>query len=334
MSNNKLNIVFAGTSEFAASILSSLLASPNYNSTFIISAIYTQPDRESGRGRKITPSAVKQIILDYNNAHPSSVINIEQPVDFKNQTDIDKLDSYSPDLMIVVAYGLILPQAVLDIAKYECVNIHASLLPRWRGAAPIQRAIIAGDKKTGIAIQKMERKLDSGPIILSAECGITDTDTTLSLTQKLLDLAKLLVNQLVDNYKTLLNNNYQQQDHSLANYAHKLDKAESPVDWQQSAEIIHRKIRGLNPWPSVTSCGDVDNTVVAFKILNAHVINNNANINPGTVLNSHNKNIIIQTGHNQLEITKLQFSGGNPISAQDALNGKYKALFANQQILK
>ncbi len=335
MPNNLLNIVFAGTSDFAAKILNSLLCSPNYNKLFTLSAVYTQPDRESGRGRKIAPSPVKQVILDYNSANQHN-IRIEQPVNFKNNADISQLQSYQPDLMIVVAYGLILPQSVLDIPKLECVNIHASLLPRWRGAAPIQRAILAGDVQTGITIQKMEQKLDTGPSILQASCNILDGDTTITLSEKLCDIAISLTNDLVTNYKTLLSNkNYQKQDESLANYAHKLDKAEAEINWQDSAVNIHRKVRALNPWPSVTAIGTLpDSQDTIFKIIDADVISAHSALQPGSVLNENNKHIIVQTADGQLEITKLQFSGGNIITARDALNGKYKSLFTHHNILK
>ena len=339
MPNNLLNIVFAGTSDFAAKILSSLLTSPAYNKIFTISAVYTQPDRESGRGRKVIPTPVKQVVLNHNTINNSNLC-VEQPLNFKNDADITRLQSFQPDLMIVVAYGLILPQVVLDIPKLECVNIHASLLPRWRGAAPIQRAILAGDLESGITIQKMEQKLDTGPSILTSSCSILDNDTTQTLSDKLCDIAINLIKNLIDNHQTLLNkNNYQAQDNNLATYAHKLDKTESLIDWHDSAVNIHRKVRALNPWPSVTAvCTSADSQEILFKIIDANIIKNisdiSANTKPGSIINQHNKNIIIRTGDGQLEITKLQFSGGNVITARDALNSKYKSLFTHNNILK
>jgi methionyl-tRNA formyltransferase len=263
MSNNisgvkkKLNILFAGTPEFAAKILEDLLI--NFDNQFNLTAVYTQPDREAGRGRKLTPSAVKQLVLDKLINIPLN-IPIEQPLDFKDPNTIEKLRSYQPDLIIVVAYGLILPQALLDIPTYGCINIHASLLPRWRGAAPIQRAILAGDVETGVCIQQMERGLDTGPVISSAKSLIDNNETTESLTNKLLQLAISLLNKYLKNLLLSHINpaqySFQQaipQDHSYATYAHKLTKAESIIDWTQSAELIYRKIRALNPWPSVTT---------------------------------------------------------------------------------
>ncbi len=329
MLNNKLQIVFAGTPDFAAQILKSIL------NTYHISAVYTQPDRESGRGRKVTPSEVKQVTLNHNATLSTSAnyieaiesIKIEQPINFKDPDSIKKLQQYHPDLIIVVAYGIILPQAVLDIPKYGCINIHASKLPRWRGAAPIQRAIMAGDHETGISIQQMERGLDTGPILCESTCTIEETDNTPLLTAKLLKQAIELLPVCLE--KIIYHNIHPKiQDNSLATYAHKLSKEESSIDWTQSAQIIHQKIRGLYPWPSATS--SINNTI--FKIIEAKVLNQHHNkLNPGTII-IENKKIIIQTSRGQLELLKLQFSGSKPVTAQDILNGTLKELFLHHSL--
>lgn len=332
MLSKKLNVVFAGTPDFAAQILKSIL------NTYHISAVYTQPDRESGRGRKVTPSEVKQVTLNHNANLSTSAnyieaiesietIKIEQPINFKDPDSIKKLQQYHPDLIIVVAYGIILPQAVLDIPKYGCINIHASKLPRWRGAAPIQRAIMAGDHETGISIQQMERGLDTGPVICESTCTIEETDNTPLLTAKLLKLAIELLPVCLE--KIIHHNIHPKiQDNSLATYAHKLSKEESSIDWTQSAQIIHQKIRGLYPWPSATS--SINNNI--FKLIEAKVINHQNNeLSPGSII-VENKRIIVQTGQYQLELLKLQFSGSKPVTAQDILNGKLKELFLHHSL--
>lgn len=319
MPNQKLNIVFAGTPEFAKEILQDLLAVQEHT----ISAIYTQPDRNAGRGMKLSPSAVKSFILQNNYNIP-----IEQPDNFKLSHPeynhyINKLACYKPDILIVVAYGLILPKQVLDIPKYGCINIHASVLPRWRGAAPIQRAILAGDNQSGITIQQMDKGLDTGDIIAKTECKITDNDTTLTLSNKLVELAKPLLKNVLNNIasKKII---HLKQDHSLATYAHKLEKAESIIDLNTDAIDICRKIRAFNPWPGA-QINLKNNTII--KIWEAEVIKISSAIKPGTVVQANQTGIIIQCCPNQLKIHKLQFSGGKIITAQDALNGKYKDLF-------
>lgn len=350
---HKLNIIFAGTPDFAAEILQYLLQHQN-NNNYNISAVYTQPDRPSGRGRKLHSSAVKNIINSNQNIK-NNIIKLEQPINFKKQEDIDRLAEYKPDLIIVVAYGLILPQKILDIPKYGCINIHASILPRWRGAAPIQRAILAGDHQTGITIQQMEKTLDTGPVISASYCNIENTDTTTSLTIKLCELAKPLVlntiNKIYQNKDNINNLELIKQDDNLATYAEKLLKTESNINWHNTAIEIDRQIRALNPWPSVCCNININldndinsNNILTFKIIEAELLskqdlnlNNIQNIIPniisGTILNiikhNNNKKIIIKTNDNKqddllLAITKIQFSGGKIISVTDALNSKYK----------
>lgn len=325
---NKLNVIFAGTPDFSASILDSLYLNNNIN----ISAVYTQPDRPSGRGKKITASPVKSLVLEKNQLLSQS-IPVEQPDSFRKSNQnheqyIEKLKSYKPDLIIVVAYGLILPKSVIEIPTFGCINIHTSLLPRWRGAAPIQRAILAGDSETGVTIQQIDTGLDTGDIIAIDKCNITQSDTTLSLTDKLLNLSKPLLNKVIDSY--IANDTvFIKQDDSKANYAEKIDKSESLIDFHNDADTISRQIRAFIPWPIAKIALD-ENTFI--KVFSAEVITDsqakvNDKVIPGTIIESSKQGILIQCGKNSLNITQLQFSGGKIISAQDALNGKYKEIF-------
>lgn len=322
----QLNVVFAGTPQFSADILKDLLKNKNIN----VSAIYTQPDRPTGRGKKIIPSPVKQLILDYNQANQTD-IKIEQPENFKKsnidfEDNINKLKSYSPDLIIVVAYGLILPQAVIDIPNIDCINIHTSLLPRWRGAAPIQRAILAGDKTTGVTIQKIDIGLDTGDIIESCSCEINNKETTESLTTKLNDISKELLSLVLNKYLES-KVKYTKQDDSKATYAAKLDKTEALIDFNNSADFIDRQIRALNPWPSAKAQLKDD---IVMKVLEAGVVISSSNNNDlvcGTIIESSRNGMTVKCGEGYLNITGLQLSGGKPITVQDALNGKFKDLF-------
>lgn len=348
MTQQKLNIIFAGTPDFSAQILKDLLTNNNIN----LLAVYTQPDRQSGRGKKITPSEVKQVILDYNKQHHDCNINIEQPLNFRKsnpdyEDNINKLKSYQPDLIIVVAYGLILPKAVIDVPKYGCINIHTSLLPRWRGAAPIQRAILAGDHETGVTIQQIDTGLDTGDIIAISKCQISNTDTTISLTNKLLDLSKPLLHTVISSFINHSVSFTQQQEtdennNNLVTYAHKLEKEESIIDFNKDAEYIDRQVRALNPWPGAkikladnnfikvgkTAVKQRDDENTPGQIEKYIKLNfNNSNYNTGSILDSSPNGLIILCGNNtKLLITELQFSGGKMISVKDALNGKFKDL--------
>ncbi len=337
MQNKKLNVIFAGTPDFSAKILKNLLSNFDIN----LVAIYTQPDRQAGRGKKLTPSEVKQVILEYNK-NTNQNINIEQPLNFRKSNpdyayNIQKLRSYNPDLIIVVAYGLILPKAVIDIPKYGCINIHTSLLPRWRGAAPIQRAILAGDQETGVTIQQIDTGLDTGDIIALSKCNILDADTTADLTDRLLDLSKPLLDKVIKQFITHTVTFTKQIEtdfngHSLVTYAHKLEKEEGLIDFNNDATFIVRQIKALNPWPGVKIKLTNNNFV---KIGNARVIsdNNITNNAIGKIIQSTSDGILIQCGLNKLLITELQFSGGKMISTQDALNGKFKNLLCENNNL-
>lgn len=302
-----MRIIFAGTPDFAASSLQAVLDYCETNEHQVI-AVYTQPDRKAGRGKKVMMSPVKTLALEYD-------IPVEQPVNFKEQSDRDDLTKYDADLMVVAAYGLLLPQAVLNTPKLGCINVHGSLLPRWRGAAPIQRAIEAGDKKTGITIMQMEAGLDTGPMLLTAETPITDDDTGSSLHDKLAAQgAAFLV-------KALEKINAQElqpepQNDELATYAHKLSKEDAQINWNDSAENIERKIRALNSWPVCTA--EIDEHKV--RIWQAEVIDNISDEAIGTILRADKFGILVVCDEQLLLIKNLQMAGTKAMPVADFLN--------------
>ncbi len=305
MSNTKLKIVFAGTPEFAAIALAQLIKHEHD-----IVAVYTQPDRPAGRGRKLMPSPVKQIALDNN-------IPVEQPESLKKDpAAIEKLKGFVPDVMIVAAYGLLLPQAVLDIPSYGCLNIHASLLPRWRGAAPIQRAILAGDSETGITIMQMDVGLDTGDMLLKKPLLIGDSMNAGELHDQLAALGSQAILQTLED---LAANKLhpQKQDPALATYAKKLDKQEAWIDWTQTAQQIDRQIRAFNPWPVAQT--RVDNKIMRLR--KATVVDTTANVAPGTIVQASSDGIDVACGEGQLRLLDGQLPGGKALSIKDLLNG-------------
>lgn len=310
MTPTKYRIVFAGTPEFAASALR-VLIEHGHN----IVAVYTQPDRPAGRGRKPQESPVKQLAHQFQ-------LPVEQPLSLKKDTEAaNQLATYQPDVMIVAAYGLLLPQNVLDIPRLGCLNIHASLLPRWRGAAPIQRAILSGDNKTGITIMQMDAGLDTGDILLTKALPITSTTNAGELHDLLATLgAEAILESLQD--LPQLQSHAQKQDATKATYASKLNKHEAWIDWTQPAQSIERQIRAFNPWP-------VAQTMLDGKVLRvrqAQLKNVAADAPAGTILKVSNDSIDVACGEDQLCLLDGQLPGGKALAVRDLLNGR-AALF-------
>ena len=311
MPHTALRIIFAGTPEFAASHLSGLLRS-RHN----VIAVYTQPDRPAGRGKKLQSSAVKQIA-------EGAGVPVFQPASLRDEQAQQELADLGADLMIVVAYGLILPQAVLDAPKQGCLNVHASLLPRWRGAAPIQRAIEAGDTQSGITIMEMDAGLDTGNMLAIARCPITRDTTAGSLHDELATLGMSLLLDVLDSLPEHLAGGAQQDD-DFATYASKILKPEAEINWQEDAEEISRKIRAFNPFPiCFTLLGEE-----RLKIHSAAAVHDTAVAGrPGSIFQSTAMGIIVACGSGQLCISQLQLPGGKALSAGQMLNAK-SALFS------
>jgi methionyl-tRNA formyltransferase len=306
-----LKIIFAGTPDFAATSLAALT-----NSEHQIVAVYTQPDRPAGRGRKLTASPVKALALKHD-------IPVYQPQNFKGEEEQAALRALDADLMIVVAYGLLLPLVVLEAPKQGCINVHASLLPRWRGAAPIHRSLLAGDTETGITIMQMDVGLDTGDMLYKTTCPILPRDTSGALHDRLAVLgAEALLNTLqriTDNQLSPV-----KQNDADACYAHKLTKQEGLIDWTESAEVIDRQIRGLSPWPvAFTTRGDD-----TIRIISASPEAIASTAAPGTIIETTKEKIIIACGSGtSLAIGHLQLPGGKPLSSRDVLNAR-KELFS------
>ena len=293
-----MKIVFCGTPEFSVAPLQKLIAN-NYD----VVAVYTQPDKGVGRGRKIQYSPVKQCALAHD-------IKVLQPVNFKNADDVAQLRQFQADLMVVVAYGLILPQVVLDIPKYGCWNIHASLLPRWRGAAPIHRALLAGDKTTGVGIMQMEAGLDTGAVFVQHECQIANNETAELLHDKLAIMGASALLECLELLENDLLPEPMPQNDALMTYAKKLDKSESRISWQENASIIERKIRAFNPWPGVVA----EIAGSDFKLWQAKVINAQVTNATGEIVKADKNTLIIQCGEQQLSILEMQKPGKKRMS--------------------
>ncbi len=325
ITSNRRRVVFAGTPEFAAVSLEALLAQQEALNIEIV-AVYTQPDRKAGRGQKISTSAVKQVATQHN-------IAIEQPATFKKSSvegmaARETLRSYQPDIMIVAAYGLILPIGVLTIPTFGCLNIHGSLLPRWRGAAPIHRALLAGDTETGITIMQMDKGLDTGNMLHKVSCAIRADDSAASLHDKLAELGAQAIGTVVKDLKSYQEKAIEQNDEQ-ANYAEKLVKSEGEIDWTQPAATIERQIRGLTPWPGAYTFMDGKRV----KVLASLPVNDTqqTTASAGTVISVGRKAILIACGKNDasdtnteastLRVTQLQFAGSKPVSAEQICHG-------------
>jgi methionyl-tRNA formyltransferase len=297
----KKRIIFAGTPEFAVPSLQALL-----DSQHTVCAVYTQPDRPAGRGRKLTSSPIKQLAVAHD-------IPVYQPVSLRKSEPQQELHALQADLMVVAAYGLILPQAVLESPRYGCVNVHASLLPRWRGAAPIQRALLAGDAATGITLMQMDIGLDTGAMLAKSECPILDADTGGSLHDKLAVIGAQLLTQHIDNIENM---SVAVQDESMVTYAHKLEKAEAILDWQQTAIALARKVRAFNPFP----IAQTELAGQTLRIWAAQAIDSKIDSPPGRIVQVARDGIDIATGEGILRLLTIQRAGGKAISVADFLN--------------
>jgi len=300
-----LNIVFAGTPDFAAEHLKALV-----DSRHNVIAVYSQPDRPAGRGKKLQPSPVKKVALEHD-------IPVYQPVNFKQDGALEELQALNADIMVVVAYGLLLPKAVLDAPKMGCINVHASILPRWRGAAPIQRAVEAGDSETGITIMQMDEGLDTGDMLNKVTLDIRANETGGSLHDRLLEKGPQSLLQTL----TLLQAGEaiaEKQNDLQANYAHKLSKEEALVNWNDSAENIERRVRAFNPFPvAYTLLGDQ-----RIKVWQACNLGQTTRLLPGTIASVSNEGIDVATGDGLIRLVTLQLPNKKAMSVADILNGQ------------
>ncbi len=306
MSGNSLRLIFAGTPDFAARHLAALM-----DSRHRVLAVYTQPDRPAGRGKKLQASPVKRLAA-------AAGLAVHQPASLRDEAEQQVLAALEPDLMVVVAYGLILPQAVLDIPRFGCLNVHASLLPRWRGAAPIQRAIEAGDPETGTTIMQMDAGLDTGDMLATARCPIERDSTAASLHDTLAAIGAPLLLQVLDDLPRYRANAERQDDHR-ATYAGKIRKEEAALDWSRDAETLDRAIRAFNPFPVSYSTLSGERV----RIWQAQPAGTGALPEPpGTILRSDRDGILVNCGRGQLRIRRLQLPGGRELSAEQVLNAR------------
>jgi methionyl-tRNA formyltransferase len=303
--STSLRIIFAGTPDFAARHLDALLSSGHQ-----VVGVFTQPDRPAGRGKKLMPSPVKVLAEEHG-------LPVFQPASLRPQENQQLVADLNADVMVVVAYGLILPKAVLDMPRLGCLNVHGSLLPRWRGAAPIQRSLWAGDADTGVTIMQMDVGLDTGDMLYKLSCPITDEDTSATLYDK---LAELGPKGLIDTLQQLADNRVQPevQDEALVTYAEKLTKEEARLDWSLPAAQLERCIRAFNPWPM--SWLEIDGQPV--KVWQASVIAGPVNAAPGTIVEANKQGIQVATVEGILNLESVQPAGKKAMSAQDLLNSR------------
>ncbi|NIB39509.1 methionyl-tRNA formyltransferase [Pseudomaricurvus alkylphenolicus] len=297
-----MRLIFAGTPEFAAHHLQILIDSEHE-----LVGVYTQPDRRAGRGKKLVASPVKQLAEQHQ-------LPVFQPVSLKDEAEQQQLRSLNADVMVVVAYGLLLPQPILDAPRFGCINVHASLLPRWRGAAPIQRAVEAGDSESGITIMQMDIGLDTGDMLVKVNCPIEPAETGGSLHDKLMHLGGPA---LLDALNQIEQQTLQpeKQNDAEANYANKLSKEEAAVDWQKPARELLRQIHAFNPFPVAYFQEGNDR----IRIWQATVDNSDGT--PGTILSSGCDGLVVACGEHSLRMTEIQLPGKKPAAIRDILNG-------------
>ena len=299
-----LKVIFAGTPEFAAQHLQALI-----DSHHCVCAVYTQPDRKAGRGRKLHPSPVKALAQTQG-------IPVLQPLSLKSEEAQQEMAAFNADIMVVVAYGIILPLSILSTPRLGCVNVHASLLPRWRGAAPIQRAILAGDTQSGVCLMQMDKGLDTGAVLAVSSCPVSNKDTGQSLHDTLANLGSA---QLASSLDQLAENKLrpQAQDDSQACYAAKLSKAEAQLDWQQSAEALARQVRAFNPWPVAFT--RLDEEVVRIWQATPMQIDTPENCPAGAILSADKEGILVACSEGALRLETLQLPGGKALNAEQLL---------------
>jgi len=306
-----LRIIFAGTPDFAAKHLSALIESNHQ-----VVAVYCPPDKPAGRGKKLTSCATKELAL-------ANSLHVEQPINFKDQEAQQQLASYNADVMVVVAYGLLLPEIILSTPKLGCINVHGSILPKWRGAAPIQRSLEAGDPETGVTLMQMDKGLDTGDMILTARCEITSTDTSASLYEK---LAELGPSALLETLTLMCSGKYPRvvQNNETSTYAAKLDKSEAELDWQLGAKVLDRKIRAYIPWPVAQfTFTDKKTSEHHIRVWQASVVSDDCeNKVAGTILSVDKQGIVVSTKENALRLEVLQLPGKKALPVSDILNGR------------
>ena len=310
-----MRVLFAGTPDFAAAHLQALLDAPDIS----VIGVYSQPDRPAGRGKKLTASPVKKLAVEYQ-------LPVFQPQSLKDPEQQRILSELQADIMVVVAYGLILPQAVLDAPRLGCINVHASILPRWRGAAPIQRAIEAGDSDTGVTIMQMDAGLDTGAMLSVSRCEIDSSETSASLHQKLEQLgAPALLHTL-----TALSNGLAvavEQDNQLSCYAAKITKQEALVDWSQPAQLLDRQIRAFNPFPAAyTTLGEL-----RIKIWQAEPTKATG-LTPGQIISTDNAGLLVSCGEQSLLLTEIQLPGKSRMAVSEVLKSRGELFAPSTQL--
>ncbi len=301
--DRSLAVAFAGTPSFAVPALDAIAASHHR-----LAVVYTQPDRPAGRGQALAASPVKQRAQALG-------LPLEQPESLREPEARTRLSGHSPDVMVVVAYGLLLPQALLDLPLLGCLNIHASLLPRWRGAAPVARAIEAGDATTGVCVMRMEAGLDTGPVMMKKETAIAPRETAGELEARLAAQgARMIVaalDELGEGRAT-----FAPQDSAQATYARKLRKSEARIDWREPADVIERRVRALNPWP----VAETKLEGLQLRIWQARVVAAASGPQPGTILAAGPQGVVVMTGKDALALERLQLPGRRAVGAADFAN--------------